>query len=98
MESTGRWPNGLGAEREREGERERERERDSYMGYSFQLGTSGLLCAPSHRQDSTYYGLCYPSCGAVAGTSNSQRGVKIKMACTYTINSGNVIQGDCEKR
>ena len=72
------------------------------MVYSFQLGTRGLLCAASQRQDSTYYGLCYHSCGAVAGTSNSpmesQRGVKIKMARTYTIKSVNVILGVCEKR
>ena len=30
-----------------------------------------LLYAPSHRQDSTYHGLCYTSRGALAGTRNS---------------------------
>ena len=26
--------------------------------------------APTHRQNSTYCGLCYTSCGALAGTKN----------------------------
>ena len=30
-----------------------------------------LLYAPSHRQDSTYHGLCYTICGALVGTRNS---------------------------
>ena len=30
-----------------------------------------LLYAPSHRLDSTYHGLYYTSCGALAGTRNS---------------------------
>ena len=34
------------------------------MGYSFQLTARFFLYAPSHRQDSTYHGLCYTSCGA----------------------------------
>ena len=33
-----------------------------------------LLYAPSHRQDSTYHGLCYNSSGALAGTRNSSMG------------------------
>ena len=33
-----------------------------------------LLYAPSHRQDSTYHGLCYTSVGALAGTRNSSMG------------------------
>ena len=33
-----------------------------------------LLYAPSHRQDSTYHGLCYTSRGALAGTRNSSMG------------------------
>ena len=36
--------------------------------------TSVLLYAPSHRQDSTYHGLCYTSRGALAGTRNSLMG------------------------
>ena len=32
-----------------------------HMGYSFQLTARVLLYAPSHRQDSTYHGLCYKS-------------------------------------
>ena len=36
------------------------------MGYSFRLAARVLLYAPSHRQDSTYHGLCYTSRGALA--------------------------------
>ena len=45
-----------------------------HMGYSFQLVARVLLYAPSHRQDSTYHSLCYPSRGALAGTRNSSVG------------------------
>ena len=44
------------------------------MGYSFRLTAWVLLYAPSHRQDSTYHGLCYTSRGALAGTRNSSMG------------------------
>ena len=46
-------------------------ERGNYMGYSFRLAAMVLLYAPSHRQDSTYHGLCYTSRGALAGKRNS---------------------------
>ena len=42
--------------------------------YSFWLTARVLLCAPSHRQDSTYHGLCYTSRGALTGTRNSSMG------------------------
>ena len=42
--------------------------------YSFRLAARVLSYAPSHRQDSTYHGLCYTSCGALAGTRNSSMG------------------------
>ena len=45
-----------------------------HMGYSFLLAAMVLLYAPSHKQDSTYHGLCYTSCGALAGTRNSSIG------------------------
>ena len=45
-----------------------------HIGYSYRLAARVLLCAPSHRQDSTYHGLCYTSCGALAGTRNSSMG------------------------
>ena len=45
-----------------------------HMGYSFRLTARVLLYAPSHRQDNTYHGLCYTSCGALAGTRNSSMG------------------------
>ena len=43
------------------------------MGY-FRLTAIVFLYAPSHRQDNTYHGLCYTSCGALAGTRNSSMG------------------------
>ena len=43
-----------------------------HMVYSFRLAARVLLCAPFHRQDSTYHGLCYTSCGALAGMKNAQ--------------------------
>ena len=46
----------------------REETRCRHMGYSFRLAARVLLYAPSHRQDSTYHGLCYTSRGALAGT------------------------------
>ena len=44
------------------------------IGYSYRLTARFLLYAPSHRQDSTYHGLCYTSRGALAGTRNSSMG------------------------
>ena len=34
---------------------------DSHMGCSFRLAANDLLHAPSHREDSTYHGVCYTS-------------------------------------
>ena len=45
-----------------------------HIGYSYRLTARVLLYAPSHRQDNTYHGLCYTSCGALAGTRNSSMG------------------------
>ena len=39
----------------------RKKTRCCQMGYSFRLAARVLLYAPSHRQDSTYHGLCYTS-------------------------------------
>ena len=44
------------------------------IGDSYRLTARVLLYAPSHRQDNTYYGLCYTSRGALAGTRNSSMG------------------------
>ena len=52
----------------------RKETRCRHIGYSFQLTARVLLYAPSHRQDSTYYGLCYTSSGALAGTRNRSMG------------------------
>ena len=52
----------------------RKETRCRHLGYSFRLTARVLLYAPSHRQDSTYHGLCYTSCGALAGTRNSSMG------------------------
>ena len=40
-----------------------------HRGSSFRLTARVILYAPSHRQDSTYHGLCYTSRGALAGTT-----------------------------
>ena len=48
----------------------REETRCRHMGYTFRLAAMFLLFASSHRQDSTYHGLCYTSRGALAGTRN----------------------------
>ena len=45
-----------------------------HMGYTFRLTTRVLLYAPSHKQDSTYHGLCYTSRESLAGTRNSSMG------------------------
>ena len=52
----------------------RKETRCRHIGYSFRLAARLLLYAPSHRQDSTYHGLCYTSRGALAGTRNSSIG------------------------
>ena len=49
----------------------RKETRCRHIGYSYRLTARVLLYAPSHRQDNTYHGLCYTSCGALAGTRNS---------------------------
>ena len=46
----------------------RKETRCRHIGYSYRLTARVLLYAPSHRQDSTYHGLCYTSRGALAGT------------------------------
>ena len=52
----------------------RKETRCRHMGYSFRLTARVLLYASSHRQDSTYHGLCYTRRGALAGTRNSSMG------------------------
>ena len=43
-------------------------------GLLFSINSKDLLYALSHRQDSTYYGLCYTSRGPRTGTRNSSMG------------------------
>ena len=43
-------------------------------GLLFSIDSNIFLYAPSHRQDNSYQGLCYTSCGALAGTRNSSMG------------------------
>ena len=50
----------------------RKEARCRHIDYSFRLTARVILYSPSHRQDSTYHGLCYTSRGALAGTRNSQ--------------------------
>ena len=52
----------------------RKETRCRHIGYSYRLTARVLLYAPSHRQDSTYHGVCYTSRGALAGTRNSSMG------------------------
>ena len=52
----------------------RKETRCRHIGYYLRLTARVLLYAPSHRQDSTYHGLCYTSRGALAGTRNSSMG------------------------
>ena len=52
----------------------RKETRCRHIGYSYRSTARVLLYAPSHRQDSTYHGLCYTSRGALAGTRNSSMG------------------------
>ena len=52
----------------------RKETRCRHIGYSYRLTARVILYAPSHRQDSTYHGLCYTSRGALAGTRNSSMG------------------------
>ena len=52
----------------------RKETRCRHIGYYFRLAARVLSYAPSHRQDSTYHGLCYTSREALAGTSNSSMG------------------------
>ena len=52
----------------------RKETRCHHIGYFFWLTARVLLYAPSHRQDSTYHGLCCTSHGALAGTRNSSMG------------------------
>ena len=42
-------------------------------GYSFRLAATDLTYAPSHIQDSTHHGLCYTSCGTLAGTKKHKK-------------------------
>ena len=49
----------------------RKESRCRHIGYSYRLTARVLLYAPSHRQDSTYLGLCYTSRGALVRTRNS---------------------------
>ena len=49
-------------------------ERGNPCRYSFRFAARVLLYASSHRQDNTYHGLCYTSCGALSGTRNSSMG------------------------
>ena len=49
----------------------RKETRCRHIGYCYRLAARVLLYAPSHRQDSTYHGLCYTSRGALAGMRTS---------------------------
>ena len=44
-------------------------------GLLFPIRRKSSFYALSHRQDTTYFGLCYTSRGALAGTRNSSMGL-----------------------
>ena len=67
----------------------RKENRCHHIGYSFRLTARVLLYAPSHRQDSTYHGLCYTTRGALAGTRNNICGVLVIHIC-ITVNKRRV--------
>ena len=57
-----------------------------YIGYSFRLAAMSLLYAPSHRQHSTYHGLCYTSHVALAGMRNSSMGSRCNVHAGVSLN------------
>ena len=61
----------------------RKETRCRHMGYSFRLTARVLLYAPSHRQVSTYHGLCYTSRRALAGTRYSSMGQIMREETSY---------------
>ena len=62
-----------------------------HIGYSFRLTARVLLYTSSHRQDSTYHGLCYTSRGALAGTIYLRNIFLSKICILYCIVSLNNI-------
>ena len=60
----------------------RKETRCRHIGYYFRLTARVLLYAPSHRQDSTYHGLCYTSRGALANSDDKRR-IKVSKTCRY---------------
>ena len=49
-----------------------------YMGYFFRLAARGHIYAPSHRQDSTYHGLCYTRCVSMGWNEKYLNGSTMK--------------------
>ena len=43
----------------------------SDIGGGDRLAARDVLCSPFYRHNTTYYGFCYTSCGALAGMRNS---------------------------
>ena len=62
----------------------REETRCNHMGYSFWLAAMVLLYIPSHRQDSTYHGLCYTSREQQTKHNNKQNNKQNKTKNTQT--------------
>ena len=63
---------------------------------NFRLAARVLLYVSSHRQNNTYHGLCYTSCGALAGTTNSSMGRPLRIdPTTYRTVSGMVLGQRC---
>ena len=66
-----------------------------HMGYSFRLTARVLLYAPSHRQDSTYHGLCYTSRGALAEWGDAWSSSWHASYCTVYKTNDRLFATDC---
>ena len=69
-----------------------------FNSYSFRLAAKDLLYAPSHRQDSTYHGICHTNCGALTRTRDSSvgppGGIDPTTYCTMSGRSTTELHGD----
>ena len=74
---------------------EREKTCCCHMGYVFRLTARVLLYAPYHRQDSTYHGLCYTSCGVLSGTRNCYLKGRLGNVCLMTHSTHFILQIYC---
>ena len=76
----------------------RKETRYRHIGYSYRLTARVLLYAPSHRQNTTYHGLCYTSRGALAGTRNTFVGwVRMTSSTTPIPHPEQALHHECQR-